>query len=161
MREKICGIYSYRDLKEGYKIVYIGQSRDIYRRHRSHYRDEKYNQPIDKAILKDPKRYTLYIEELCTEDELNILEQKYISEYSPKYNCTKGGGYLVTHKHSNKGKYTLWDTKKMYYISHVNQSRNRPFRVMWHSFYLCYVEDFETAEKIHQLIEWGVENEIE
>lgn len=163
MREKICGIYSYRDLREGYKIVYIGQSRDIYHRHRSHCRDKKTNQPIDKIILEDPKRYCLYIEEICKEHELNQLEAQYIEEYNPKYNCTKGGDY-VHHKHikGNKSQYTMWDSKKTYYISHKNQKRNRPFRVYRDGAYLSmYVEDWFTVNIIHELIDWGLKNEIE
>ena len=158
MREKLCGIYSYRDLREGYKIVYIGQSRDVYNRHRSHCRDKKHNQPIDKIILKDPKRYCLYIEELCEEGELNKLEEKYISKYKPKYNHRKGGDY-VHNKHSKGAKslYTMWNSKKTHYISHKNQKRNRPFRVYWHGTYLhMYVEDWFTVDIIHDLINWGL-----
>ena len=162
MIEKLCGIYSYRDLKDGYKIVYIGQSRDIYRRHRAHSRDSKYNQPIDEKILSDPKRFVVYIEELCSEDELNDLEVNYIKEYCPKYNYTKGGDY-VHQKHSkgSKSKYTMWDSKKTHYISHKNQKRNRPFRIYRNGTYLhMYVEDWITVNIIHSLIDWGLKNEI-
>ena len=137
MIEKLCGIYSYRDLKNKYKIVYIGQSRDIYRRHRAHSRDKKANQPIDLKILEDNKRYVLYIEEFCEEHELNNLEKEYIEEYNPQYNCTKGGDY-VHQKHGKGGKseYTFWDSDKVHYVSHKNQNRSKPFRWYYHG---CYV----------------------
>lgn len=161
MTEKLCGIYSYRDIKNGYKIVYIGQSRDIYRRHRSHYHTNKRNQQlIDKIINCDPKRYALYIEELCKDFELNQLEQKYIAKYKPLYNKTKGGGHTTNHT-GGKSKYTLWSSKKTYYISHVNQNRNRPFRMRYNGDFLglCYFEEWFTIDKIYELIEWGLKKE--
>ena len=165
MREKICGIYSYRDLKEGYKIVYIGQSRDIYHRHRSHLRDSRYNQPIDKEILKDHKRYVLYIEEICDADELNQLEAKYINKYKPEYNYRKGGDY-VHHKHSqgSKSLYEFWDSKTTHYVSHKNQNRSKPFRwyykgwyvpvgyfMEWYSIEILNKIALEEEEKIHEI----------
>lgn len=163
LREKLSGIYSYRDLKQGYKIVYIGQSRDIYHRHRNHCRDAKYNQPIDKVILSDPKRYVLYIEELCDECELNTLEALYIKQYNPMYNCTRGGDYTHAHHHSGAKKYDkFWDTKKLHYISHENQKRNRPFRLYYKGFYVpCgYFEDWVAGECVWELINQEVEDEI-
>ena len=70
----ICGIYFYRDLKED-EIVYVGQSRDIYQRHRGHLAPSSYNeQPINKIIQNNPVRYILEIERRCLPNELNDLE---------------------------------------------------------------------------------------
>lgn len=163
MIEKLCGIYSYRDLKNGYKIVYIGQSRDIYRRHRTHSRQKKANQPIDLKILEDNRRYVLYIEELCEEHELNDLEREYIRKYNPKYNCTKGGDY-VHNKHGKGGKssYTMWDSKKTHYISHKNQKRNRPFRWYYNGWYVpCnYFEEWFTIYLLCEIVDRESEYEI-
>lgn len=159
----LCGIYSYRDLKNDLECLYVGQSRNIYKRNRAHYRKTKrYNQPIDSIIQKDPKRYILCIEKCCNEQQLNELEAKYIAKLTPKYNCTKGGDYDYHARHSGgNGKYhTFWNTKETHFISLKNQSRNRPFRVYWNGYYICYVEDFKTVEIIHELINWGIENEI-
>lgn len=154
MVKKICGIYSYRDLKDEYKIIYIGQSRDIYHRHRAHSRDERYNQPVDKIILQDPKRFVIYIEELCEPDELNALEEKYIKEYNPKYNCTKGGDY-VHQKHGKGGKsqYEFWDSKIVHYVSHKNQNRSKPFRWYYKGWYVpCgYFMEWYTPYILNQI----------
>ena len=155
MREKICGIYSYRDLFNNYKIVYVGQSNDVYNRHRSHSRNKKNNQLIDEQILKNDKRYVFTLEEVCDEAELNNLESKYINKYKPKYNIRCGGGY-VRNRHTPKGQsqYTLWDTSKVHYVSHKNQKRNRPFRFYYNGHYMpCgYFEDFITINIIHDII---------
>lgn len=156
MIKKICGIYSYRDLKNGYKIIYIGQSRDIYHRHRAHSRKKKNNQPIDLKILEDNRRYVLYIEELCEEHELNDLEREYIEKYQPQYNCTKGGDY-VHNKHIKGGKslYTLWDSNSVHYVSHKNQNRSKPFRWYYHGWYVRvgYFEDWSTIYILNRIAE--------
>lgn len=163
LREKICGIYSYRDLFNNYKIVYVGQSNDVYNRHRSHSRDKKNNQLIDKQIIKNDKRYVFTLEEICQESELNNLESKYINKYKPKYNIRAGGDY-VRNRHMKKGisMYTLWDTSIIHYVSYKNQKRNKPFRMYYNGYYIpCgYFEDFITIEIIYNIIEMEGNNEI-
>ena len=164
LREKISGIYSYRDLREGYKVIYIGQSRDIYRRHRGHCGNRKYKQPIDKIIAKDPKRYVLYIEDICEEAQLNNLERKYIKKYQPIYNCTKGGDYIhIKNHHGGRKKYTkYWDTRKTHYINAQTCNRNRAFRVYYNGHYVpCgFFEDWISAHIVWGLIDEEVNNEI-
>ena len=148
----ICGIYFYRDLRED-EIIYVGQSRHIYERHRSHLAPSSYNaQPINRVIQNDPSRYILEIERRCSENELDDLEVQYIKLLKPKFNFTKGGDF--TPSHSSVNKYTLWDTSKTYYISHKNQSRNRPFRVYYKGRYVpCgYFETWHVAEFVWNLI---------
>lgn len=146
----MIGIYSYVDIKT-MKVLYIGQSRNIYRRHRSHAHG---HQPIDILIQDDPIRYQLRIECECDVLELNDKERYYIDLYSPEYNFTKGGDYQYN---SDGGlrKYDLWDTSKIKYISHINQKRNKPFRLYYHNHYinLGYFEDWISAEIVWKLID--------
>lgn len=161
LREKISGIYSYRDLREKYKVIYIGQSRDIYRRHRSHCGNQKHKQPIDKIIATDPKRYVLYIEDICDITQLNDLERKYIKKYQPIYNYTKGGDYIhkKTHNNSNKRYTKYWDTRKTRYINAQTCHRNRAFRVYYNGYYVpCgFFEDWISAHIVWDLIDEEVE----
>ena len=164
MVKKLCGIYSYRDLRDGHKIVYIGQSRDIYHRHRAHARDKKSNQPIDLKILEDNKRYIVRIEKYCEPNELNDLEKEYIKKYQPKYNCTKGGDY-VHHKHGKGGKseYTLWDSSKVHYVSHKNQNRSKPFRWYYHGWYvkIGYQSEWYTIYILNDIAEEEAQKDIQ
>jgi hypothetical protein len=139
-----------------WSVLYVGQSRDVYKRHREHTRDtQKNKQPIDKKICLDLRRYVLHIEEICNESELNELEKFYIEEYSPPYNCTKGGDYNYQQHINSKGKYILWDTSKVYYVSHLNQNRSKPFRLYYYGYYvpIGYFEDPFTVELIWEIID--------
>ena len=153
-----CGIYSYRDIKNNFEVIYIGQSRDIYKRHRQHLvNSARNNQPINRVLQSDISRYSLQVEMECTKEQLNSFEQLFISAYNPKFNFTKGGTGEYPNKY-NKGKYSLWDNKKTYYISHKNQNRNRPFRLYYNGYYIagCYFEEWFTINKIHELIEEAI-----
>ena len=157
----ICGIYFYRDLKKD-EVIYVGQSRNIYERHRSHLAQSNYDaQPINKVIQNDPPRYNLEIERRCSIEELNDLEIQYIKLLNPKFNFTKGGDFIPPVK-TKTHKYTLWDTKKVYYISHKNQSRNRPFRLYYNGWYVpCgYFETWHVVEFVWNLIKEEEENEV-
>ena len=148
----ICGIYLYRDLKED-EVIYVGQSVNIYSRHRNHLSPSSYNsQPINRVLQNDPSRYILEIERRCSKEELNDLERMYIEVLKPKLNFTLGGDFYVSQK--SVGKYTLWDTNKTYYISHINQHRNRPFRLYYNGWYVpCgYFETWFDAEFVWNLI---------
>lgn len=152
----MIGIYSYVDVKENNKVLYVGQSRNIYKRHRRHFHG---NQPIDKILKSDPIRYQLRIECLCPIDELNEKETYYIELYSPEHNYTKGGDYNYTTMGGMR-KYDLWDTSKFRYISHINQNRNRPFRLYYKGEYVnCgYFEDWMSAEIVWNLIDAEVDS---
>lgn len=145
----MIGIYSYIDVKT-MEVLYVGQSRNIYQRHRGHFSG---SQPIDKVLAKDPIRYQLRIECECSIDELNDKEKYYIAKYNPLYNCTKGGDYRHSEMSVNN-KYTLWDTKKLHYVSHINQNRNRPFRLWYNSQYvpIGYFEEWFTGEMLWNMI---------
>ena len=91
----ICGIYLYRDLKED-EVVYVGQSVNIYSRHRNHLSPSSYNsQPINRVLQNDPSRYILEIERRCSKEELNDLERMYIEVLKPKFNFTLGGDFYI------------------------------------------------------------------
>lgn len=149
----ICGIYLYRDLKED-EVIYVGQSKDIYHRHRQHMAPSNYDgQQINRVLQGDPARYILEIERRCAKSELNLLEEMYIETLQPKFNFMPGGDFFPVE--IQRGTYTLWDNKKAYYISHTNQSRNRPFRLYWHGWYVAcgYFETWFEVELIWGIIE--------
>jgi len=153
-----CGIYSYRDIKNDFKVVYIGQSKDIYKRHRQHLiKSSKNTQPINRVLQSDPLRYSIQIEVECSKDELDAYERLFIKYYNPKFNFTKGGIGQYP-KRKNNGKYKFWDSKKTHYISHKNQNRNRPFRLYYDGYYIggCYFEEWFTINIIHKLIEEAI-----
>lgn len=134
--KNVCGIYSYRDLKED-KIIYIGQSKNIYKRHRQHFAKSAYNsQPINRILQNDPVRYILEIQERCSPSELNNLEKKYIKEIKPQFNFTLGGNFVPKHNKHKDNLCFLWSTEKCHYISHVNQKRNKPFRLYYYGWYV-------------------------
>lgn len=145
----MIGIYSYVDIKT-MEVIYVGQSRRVYERHREHFHGQ---QPIDKKLRDDPIRYQLRIECECSTEELNDKEKKYIALYNPEYNYTSGGDYNYTTMCGSR-KYDLWDTSKIHYVSHVNQNRNRPFRLYYKGQYvnLGYFEDWISAEVVWDLI---------
>lgn len=150
--QTICGIYFYRDLKED-EIIYVGQSKDIYKRHRTHLIESTYyDQPINRVLQNDPSRYILEIKRRCSLDELDDLEIEYIKLLKPKFNFALGGANRYERKTSSK--YTFWNTKKMHYINHANQSRNRPFRLYYKGWYVpCgYFEEWFTCELVWSLI---------
>ena len=113
------GIYGYKDLETGY-VVYIGKDSKIntHKRHREHLSRSKYNkQPFNKILQKNPNRYKYFIVKkgYYSNEELNILEENYISfygtyenrkGYGKKYgfNFTKGGEGFFGYKHTSKTK---------------------------------------------------------
>lgn len=148
-----CGIYSYRDIKNDFKVIYVGQSKNIYKRHRGHLAQcHKNKQVINKILQKDPTRYSLQIEIECEIEQLDSFEKLFIAAYEPKFNFHEGGKIMNPPK--SKGKYTLWDNKKTYYISHKNQNRNRPFRLYYNGHYIggCYFEEWFSIDIVHKLI---------
>lgn len=154
----VCGIYSYRDIKNNFKVIYIGQSKNIYNRHRTHLADcARDNQQINRVIQADPPRYSLQIEMECEPEQLDSFEQLFIASYNPKFNFTKGGRGEYPSE-NKKGKYSLWDNKKTYYISHKNQNRNKPFRLYYKGNHIpCgYFHEWFTINKIHELIEEAI-----
>lgn len=159
----ICGIYFYRDLKED-EVIYVGQSRNIYERHRGHLAPSSYNaQPINKVIQNDPPRYSLEIERRCSIEELDSLEIQYIKLLNPKFNFTPGGDFIPT----KEGKYTLWDTAYVLYEKNDMYKNNRTpnpcqcFRMI-HNAYKVNIGrfyDFVTCEIINQFIEEAIKYE--
>ena len=149
----ICGIYLYRDLKND-EVIYVGQSTNIYQRHRSHLVESSYHaQPINRVLQNNPTRYILEIERRCSIDELNQLEQNYIALLKPRFNFTSGGKHKKHKKHKKK-LCSLWNTWQCHYISHINQRRHRPFRLYYNGWYVpCgYFEEWFTVELIWNII---------
>lgn len=93
------GIYGYYD-KGKKQIVYIGQSKDIFRRHSHHMKPSNYNEQVINRILQNNKdRYELVIIKTrlgFSKEDRDILEKHYIEFYNTfadndKFNYTSGG----------------------------------------------------------------------
>lgn len=83
------GIYGYWDVIKQ-KVVYIGQSRDIEGRLKSHMQNSLYNkQKINQILQNNPKRYESFILTVgdFTDNELNELEHEAVEIF--KTNCYK------------------------------------------------------------------------
>lgn len=104
-------------------------------------------------MQNDEHRYSIDVIKECSPKELNDLEIFYINKLKPKFNFTKGGDFNYCKR--QHGKYTMWDTSKMHYISHKNQNRNKPFRLCYYGYYVpCgYFEDPWTAQLVWSLID--------
>lgn len=94
--ERIIGIYKITNNINGHS--YIGQSRDINRRWRSHKasafnsNNSGYDYPLYCAIRKyGIQQFTFEILEECSIEQLNEREKYWISFYLPEYNQTAGG----------------------------------------------------------------------
>jgi hypothetical protein len=83
------GVYMIKNLMTG--DFYIGSSVNIDKRWSDHISKLLYNKhtntKLQNAINKHGLQYFIFgIIELCTLDEINYLEQKYINQLNPKYN---------------------------------------------------------------------------
>ena len=98
MREIICGIYKITNKING--KVYIGQSKDIYKRwneHRKECRKKKKNIALYCALAKyGCDNFSYDILERCDESELDDLEIKYIKQYRSYIGFEDGWGYNMT-----------------------------------------------------------------
>lgn len=112
MNDMICGVYYYWDKKKE-EIIYIGKSVDCKSRDKEHRRRSKYNdQPFNRIIQKNPKRYEFNILLECEERELNSEEMNAIKKYNPKFNFTEGGEGSTGYKHSPEIRKKLSQLKK-------------------------------------------------
>ena len=99
-----CGIYYYWD-KDKDKVVYIGQSVNIEKRHIQHLSPSSRNkQPFNSILQSHPNRYTLEVMLECDKAELNEQEILAIKLYKPDFNFTDGGQCFATQIPWNKGK---------------------------------------------------------
>ena len=113
----VKGIYCYRDLKNGGKIVYIGKDSYIEKdtRHKDHMRPSNYDvQQINRVLQNNYDRYVYVVLEIgdFSQDELNNLEMDYISKYNPKFNFTVGGDGTFGFKHSEETKRKMSEANK-------------------------------------------------
>lgn len=98
------GIYGYLD-KEKNQMIYIGQSKDIFRRHSHHMNPSYYNQQVINRVLQNNKdRYKLVIIKArsgFSKEDRDILEKHYIKFYNTfvdkkKFNYTPGGDISIS-----------------------------------------------------------------
>ncbi len=137
--DTICGIYKIEN-KINHK-VYIGQSVDIYTRWYNHKHDllngVHYNSHLQKSWNKyGEENFNFSVIEKCSQDSLDTLEIKYISDYK---SYDSDFGYNLSFGGSGGGVPTSETRQK---LSAVNSGKNNPMYGKHHS------ED--TKEKIRQ-----------
>ena len=153
------GIYKIENLIN--HKVYIGQSKDIYRRYHSHhkfdcYNDEKssYNFQIYQAIRKyGEENFTIDVVELCDEnllDERECYWIKYYNSYHNGYNATEGGQYWSENIHSEETERKRAETRAK---NHTFQGEKHP-RAKLSNEEVIYIrqryKDGETIKEIYQ-----------
>lgn len=97
MTEKIIGIYIIKNLKNG--KVYVGQSRDIYRRWKEHKNELNKNKHCNVKLQNAWNKYgsdafSFIIQLECGVDDLNNNEKIFVKKYDSYkngYNMTHGG----------------------------------------------------------------------
>lgn len=101
---KICGIYKIENLFSG--KTYIGQSKDIEARVKSHFNCRE-DSIIDNAIFEEGRESFGYqVLEICDESMLDSLEDYYIQMYHSNdpgfgYNVVRGGQHNIGESNSN------------------------------------------------------------
>lgn len=107
----ISGIYSITNLKNG--LVYIGQSKDIYRRWREHSNKSSSQYDIQFAINKYGKDYFRFkVIEKCDEKDLIERESYWINYYNSIEN-----GYNKQFHSTDFNNIPPWHNKKVYQYS--------------------------------------------
>lgn len=112
------GIYKIINLLNGH--IYIGQSKNIYKRYHQHHKYEyKNEQRSDFHLYQAMRKYGLHnfmieVVELCSEDILDEREQywiQYYNSFKEGYNMTEGGqnfsSNIFSEETKNKRKQTL------------------------------------------------------
>lgn len=105
------GIYKIENLIN--KKVYIGQSKDIYKRYHNHHKSDCYNNKspsynfqIYQAIRKyGEENFSITVLELCDLEELDekeIFWIKYYDSFKNGYNATEGGQFWTPSIHSKE-----------------------------------------------------------
>lgn len=99
-----CGIYGYWDTYKDI-LVYIGQSKNIEKRHIGHMSPSAIDaQPINRILQLNIDRYELFLLLECDMQELNTQEILAIDMYNPLFNFTQGGQSFSNQHPWNKGK---------------------------------------------------------
>ena len=132
-KDKIIGIYCITNNVNNKK--YIGQSKDIYKRWKSHvYRLNQGNHD-NKHLQESWSKYgeanfSFEIIEICDEEHLDDMECLYISKYNTMdsnmgYNLQSGGGVNRIIAESTRLK--LIDAGKKSHINYTPNSDNKPY----------------------------------
>jgi group I intron endonuclease len=80
-----CGIYIIRNKKNGH--CYVGQSYHIEARWKEHMRNNGSSLPLQNAFRKyGINNFSFEILKECSENKLDILEQKFLDTLHPEYN---------------------------------------------------------------------------
>lgn len=126
------GIYKIENLIN--HRVYIGQSKDIYKRYHSHHKSDcynikspAYNFQIYQAIRKyGEENFIINVLEICEENQLDEKECywiKYYNSYKNGYNATEGGQYWSNNIHSEE---TEKKRKKTRELNQSLKGQNHP-----------------------------------
>lgn len=156
-----CGTYMIRNKKTGQ--IYIGQSKDIEKRFRTHC----YISDIDKAILLEGKdNFVFSIIEEVDESLLREREKYWIDYYNVEQDIKHYNRPPITPKGCNglNRKYVLWDTIYCYYNRHDMIRNNRvpnpckcfAFHYKGKKINIGFFHDFITCKIINQLVKEAI-----
>ena len=152
MKDKISGVYKIEHKITGQK--YIGQSKDIERRFKTHCSVP----PIDMAIAQEGvDNFEFSIIEEVSEDELLEKERYWIDYYMADTNI-KHYNVRKSDDPFNRRKYTLWDTSCCNYRRTNGQDKNKfyknfLFRYKGYILPISGFNDFLSCEIISDLID--------
>lgn len=128
MAEKISGIYKIINTITG--DFYIGSSKNVKQRWRSHKSLSKWNEYPNNKMYQDMKRYGMdyFVFEILEEVEANKLkeiEQQFIEKLKPTYNNYNANGFNVERRKKSQNEYQKLDKYKE---SHKKASKEYYYR---------------------------------
>ena len=134
--QKICGIYKITNIITG--DFYIGSSKDVKSRWKSHKKPSTWNKCSNNPMYHDMQEYGLdkFVFELLEEvepEELKVTEQQFIETLKPSYNNYNANGLNIERRKEYNKEYNKSDKRKEYeksdkrkeYMKEYNKSDKR------------------------------------
>ena len=121
---KICGIYKITNTITG--DFYIGSSKDIKERWRSHKKPSTWRNNPNNPMYMDMQKYGVdkFEFQVIAEvevDKLKEMEQQFIEQYKPTYNDRKAKGLNIERRKETNKEYEKSDKRKKYKKEYNNQ----------------------------------------
>ena len=152
MAEKISGVYRITNTVTG--DFYIGSSKNVKQRWRSHKWPSKWNECPNKQLYKDMMKYGLdkFVFEVLEEVEevepehLKEMEQHYIELLKPTYNNYRANGFDIERRKKSKKEYDKeyrkTDKRKKYNKEYEKTDKRKKYKKEYNKKYknqlCCY-----------------------